>query len=541
MQTTIGAGQQIVVDYDAAPALLGEGFDDAQREQILRAGYSIGVLDLSFDSTSGQEQLRFYHQLMQEFFAGRVLAAEPEPQLACSEWHKDKVAETLAHTMAGLAHGDPLPGLEQTGWEVTMRLAAAMTSNADAFVMALAETNLPLAARCTVEPGAEVPEATASELRRLLRERCDDEHADLRARIDAANALGELGDDRFETVRAADGRLSHLVTPMVPIPSGRYPIGTEDGWADKRPVGTVGIAPFEIGRFPITNAEYRCFVEDGGYDDEGWWETDDAKAWRLGDPTIVEPAKQWQRDDWARYPKDDDGFGRWREANAGLPETHYDWVDWFRRLDEEALEAQLDDWYPSEQYSIPHLWTNPRYNSPAQPVVGVSWYEARAYCAWLSAKIGRNYRLPTEVEWEAACRGLKGRDFAYGKDFDAAACNTYKTHIRGTTPIDVFPAGRTPEGLVDMTGNVWEWTLSLWGRDSQAPDFAYPYDSADGREEVGADAGCLRVLRGGSWISSGLGARAAVRSGGLPAVRFTYDGFRLVCASHTSVPLRRRG
>ena len=534
MQTQSGAGQQVIIDYDDALALLGGAFDESQREEIVRAGSSLGVIDRPFDSKLGLERLRFNHQLMQEFFAARILAEHPQPERAHIEWRADQVTEPLERTVAGLEHGDPLPSLEQTGWEVTMRLATVMTAHPDAFVTALAEANLPLAARGAAEPGAEVSGTLKTELRQRLVARCGDVQADLRARIDAAHALGEIGDDRFRTGRSADGRRSHLVPPMALIPRGRFTIGATDGWSDERPVHKVDVRSFEIGRFPVTNAEFRCFVENGGYSDESWWETADAKAWLHGDPSVLEPAKQWQRDRWARYPKDDAGFAEWRTANSRETESRLNWVDWFRRLDEEALEAHLEEWYPSKRYTAPHYWTNPRNNQPAQPVVGVSWYEARAYCDWLSARTDRLYRLPTEVEWEAACRGPKGRRFAYGDRFDVYACNTYESHIRGTTPIDVFPAGRTPEGLVDMTGNVWEWTLSLWGRDTAKPDFGYPYDGEDGRETVDADSGRLRVLRGGSWLFTGLYARAAYRSWYFPSVRHPYYGFRLVCASPIS-------
>ena len=104
----------------------------------------------------------------------------------------------------------------------------------------------------------------------------------------------------------------------------------------------------------------------------------------------------------------------------------------------------------------------------------------RAYCAWLSAQTGQTFRLPTEAEWEAAARGGQRRRYtlwgvrhrlAFGNNFDATCCNTFETHPR-TTPIGVFPIGKTPTGLVDMTGNTWDWTSSLYTR--------YPYDAADG-------------------------------------------------------------
>ena len=137
-------------------------------------------------------------------------------------------------------------------------------------------------------------------------------------------------------------------------------------------------------------------------------------------------------------------------------------------------------------------------------VVGICWFEAQAYCAWLSAQTGQPLRLPTEAEWEAAARGLAGRRYAFGDNFDPAYCNTFETHIRSTTPIGVFPGGETPEGLVDMTGNTWEWTSSCY--------MDYPYNAVDGREDP-VTPGARRVVRGGSWGGVPSLVRAAFRLG----------------------------
>jgi hypothetical protein len=120
----------------------------------------------------------------------------------------------------------------------------------------------------------------------------------------------------------------------------------------------------------------------------------------------------------------------------------------------------------------------------------------------LSAQTGQTFRLPTEAEWEAAARSVQRRRYAFGDDFDAARCNAFEAHIRHTTPIDVFPGGRTPEGLVDMTGNTWDWTSSLY--------MPYPYDAADGRE-VASLPGARRVVRGGSWSVGQVHARVLSR------------------------------
>jgi formylglycine-generating enzyme required for sulfatase activity len=192
------------------------------------------------------------------------------------------------------------------------------------------------------------------------------------------------------------------------------------------------------------------------------------------------------------------------------------------------LEQQYDEWYPVRKApDQPEYWDDSRFNQPGQPVVGVTWYGARAYCAWLSAQTGRAYGLPSEVEWEAAARGFEGREYAYGPDFDAARCNTFETHIRRTTPAGVFPGGLTPEGIADLSGNVWEWTATLWGDNIQQPTFSYPYVATDGREEL-QNAVSRRVVRGGSWSGGQDSARAAYRRDDHPANRGDYDGFRVV-------------
>ena len=125
--------------------------------------------------------------------------------------------------------------------------------------------------------------------------------------------------------------------------------------------------------------------------------------------------------------------------------------------------------------------------------------EARAYCAWLSAQTGQDWRLPSEAEWEAAARGrAQVTTYAWGDEFDAARCNVFETHARRTTPVGVFPGGDTPEGLSEITGNVWEWTA--------APTKTYAYQ-ADRRREGTDRADARRVVRGGSWNSYRVVAR----------------------------------
>ena len=175
--------------------------------------------------------------------------------------------------------------------------------------------------------------------------------------------------------------------------------------------------------------------------------------------------------------------------------------------------------------------TSRRSTNPAQPVVGVTWYEARAYCAWLCEQSGLTFRLPTEVEWEAAARGREGRRYAYGEAFDPLRCNVAGTHVGRPTPVGVFPEGNTPSGLADMTGNVGEWTSSLYGPPRPVPVFAYPYRATDGREDPDAPSDVLRIVRGGSWFEYEVDARCAVRFTKYVSSRDNACGLRLCVSS----------
>ena len=136
-------------------------------------------------------------------------------------------------------------------------------------------------------------------------------------------------------------------------------------------------------------------------------------------------------------------------------------------MDDAAFESWLEAWLVSHgvtggRYTRPHFFDDSAFNAPLQPVVGVCWHEARAYCAWLSAQTDRTYRLPTEHEWDAAARGQARRPLAYDGPFDPAKGNTYETRLQRTTPAGVFPEGDTPEGISDLAANSSDWTSSPW-------------------------------------------------------------------------------
>jgi formylglycine-generating enzyme required for sulfatase activity len=435
------------------------------------------------DEDRGRDEVLYVHQLLQEYFAARLLARQPQPALVQQEWRAERVVPALPSTLRDLADADPLPLLPSTGWEETTVLATAMASEPARFITDLMAHNLALAGRCVAQPEVVVSEALKATVREALIERTQDPRADLRARIAAGLALGELGDPRFERRDGPYG--TYLLPPLIEIPGGMYHLGSDEGlYANEAPVHSVVLAPFALGQFPVTNAEWALFMQAGGYDEERWWDTEEAHTWQRGESTAEGPKQQWWENQ--KYLQDHfDSIRQWHQEGH-ITSTDVEKWERYARMSDDDFEALLDRWYPAGRQTQPERWNNDAYNNPAQPVVGICWFEARAYCAWLSAQTSQPFRLPTEAEWEAAARGLAGRRYAFGDNFDPASCNTFETHIRSTTPLGVFPGGKTPEGLADMTGNTWDWTSSRY--------MDYPYNAADGREDP-VTPGARRVVR----------------------------------------------
>lgn len=512
----VTAGGQVKVPEVASRELVGH----ERAADIITAGIQLNVLDKEVAT----REIAFYHQLLQEYFAARVVAAQFEPQRVATAWHVDAVQPTLEETVAGLALGDPLPPLPTTGWEETVVLATALTADPNRWVEAVSAVNLPVAARCMLAPEVQVDPALRTRIQTELLARIGDEQADLRARIAAAQALGELGDPRFERRTGVHG--AYLWPPFVAVQGGDYVIGDDDGrYEAEKPAHTVTLEPFALAAFPVTNAEYALFIEAGGYEDERWWQTAAARAWVSGEmdktaqkhhywKRLINPLKQMTEKAIRKLPN-------------VTPQQMDLWL-WFWHTSEAEIDAQLDQWFPaSRPQRHPEYWEDNRFNHPAHPVVGISWFEAHAYCAWLAAQSGESVGLPNEAQWEAAARGARvgadshlptGRPYGFEGAYDNSRCNTFETHIHGTTPIGVFPAGKTPEGIYDLSGNVWEWTSSHYK--------PYPYSASDGREDA-EDGNALRTLLGGSWFDGQDACRAAYRYWYAPYRRYSAVGFRL--------------
>jgi formylglycine-generating enzyme required for sulfatase activity len=156
------------------------------------------------------------------------------------------------------------------------------------------------------------------------------------------------------------------------------------------------------------------------------------------------------------------------------------------------------------------------------PVVHVSWADAHAYCHWLGDKRGQQITLPTEAQWEKAARGPEGLVYPWGNDFDQTRCNSRDGGVGDTTPVDKYPQGASLYGVLDMSGNVWEWVQDWYADDyyAHSPD-AHP---------TGPPEGSDKVVRGGPWYESRHNVRAADRHKFYPTYQSESIGFR--CARH---------
>jgi formylglycine-generating enzyme required for sulfatase activity len=220
------------------------------------------------------------------------------------------------------------------------------------------------------------------------------------------------------------------------------------------PPRAVRLTAYAIDRYPVTVVAFARFIDAGGYANDCYW-SDPGWQWRTA--IGVEKPRFWGEPEWAEYLV------------------------------------------------------------PNHPVVGVSFYEAEAYAAFVGA------RLPTEHEWEKAARGTDARKYPWGDEWQDEACGSRGVGPRSTVPIGVFPKGASPFGVRDMVGCIWQWCSDPfrgWGA---------PGDEID-RDDAAALASPLRrTTCGGAWNTLKWSVTCSSRNGFPAGARFSNLGFR--CAA----------
>lgn len=329
----------------------------------------------------------------------------------------------------------------------------------------------------------------------------------------AGDVLGLLGDNR-----AGVGSISIHINgknckipdiDWVKIPAGSFVMGADEDEPHAKDIEKkshiVDLDEYYISRYPITNAQFRLFDEAEGFKNRSYWSSDG----------------------WA-----------WCQEKRGN-EIDISWID------DDAYKQRYENWLSQRQVvrrNRPWWWDSSRWGGPTRPVVGVSWFEALAFCKWLeeqyqhadenapiSLTSGLGIYMPSEAEWEKAARGESPIIWPWGNNWQDGLANTNEAGLQGTSAVGSFPESKSPYGVHDLAGNVWEWTTTRWSLNSvNWPDYAFPYNPNDGREDL--TGAYWRVVKGGSWFYDQSYARCASRSRNTSASYAFHDliGFRIV-------------
>jgi formylglycine-generating enzyme required for sulfatase activity len=268
-----------------------------------------------------------------------------------------------------------------------------------------------------------------------------------------------------EMKESLDEACRHLTGEMIRIPGGTFQMGSYSGEADEKPAHTVTLSTFYLSKAEVTVGQFRAFVNETAYRTEA----------EQGDGSLYFTGQKWEK------------------------------------------RGDIN-------------WLNPGFDqSDGHPVTCVSWNDALAFIDWLGKKTGRQYRFPTEAEWEYACRGRTTTECFWDNDDSLAvqyanvadAGNNWTNAFPGTdgyertAPVAKFRPN--PYGLHDMLGNVWEWCSDWYG----------PYPSSSQTNPQGPSAGAYRVNRGGSWGNGARNVRAPFRHNVYPSYSAGNLGFRL--------------
>jgi formylglycine-generating enzyme required for sulfatase activity len=451
----------------------------------------------------------FQHHTLQDFFAAMTIADDVILEVigVRPESYTQRIGD-LPEVIAQMSHGDELQLVPSTGFEEIFARAAELRPT---LIDKSARLNPWLAAEHLRVLGggshgqSEAGARIADELRRRIAT-----SNDVRERIASITTLSKVAPPPFTD----DNRTNYdRLLPVAVVPAGEWTVGC--GVAGRAAVGsvrsrsTVFLESFAIGRYPVTNVEYAEFMRDGGYRTERFW-TLEGWLWRAGQLPLEPVVARWtaRRDSVSARP--DMALSLLRLGKVSIVEAAA--IVRFGRMTDREVERVARELVGAE-LTAPAYFVDARFSDPQQPVVGVSWHEATAYCNWLSEKTGRRVRLPTENEWEAAA--LYGRA-EETETLDAISVpsvwsdewgNTAELHVGRPTPVGAFrQVDDRPNIPAEMSGNVFEWVL----------------DPVTHGEEW------RRVVKGGSWRHLMRRAHPGYRGRGDTTSRNDDNAFRIL-------------
>jgi formylglycine-generating enzyme required for sulfatase activity len=199
----------------------------------------------------------------------------------------------------------------------------------------------------------------------------------------------------------------------------------------------------------------------------------------------------------AKYPVTNAQFQRFIDDPMG-----YNNLSWWQ------FSPQANEWRIANPTPKPA-----RFKGDERPRENVTWYEAMAFCHWLSTRLGYKVTLPTEAQWQRAAQGEDQRRFPWGDSFDASKCNARESEVKSTTMVMRYPEGASPYGVYDMVGNVWEWCLDTKAQHELNVDIS-------GAEE--------RAVHGGSFVSVHERSEISFHYFLSPATSYASIGFRII-------------
>jgi iron(II)-dependent oxidoreductase len=244
---------------------------------------------------------------------------------------------------------------------------------------------------------------------------------------------------------------------MITIPAGSFIMGNNKGSWEEKPEHEVYLPAYQIGKFEVTRGEFRKFIEAGGYVNKSYWS--------------------------------DSGWA-WKESNVIIYAGMYGDVSYATRSEKDGIRSEPQYW-KAEQKWTGHGYRSPRFiQTDSHPVVGVTYYEAEAYCNWAGG------RLPTEAEYEKAARwtGTHSNIWPWGDKWDPEKSNNPSDSnpagggfkVNQSAPVGSYPEGASPYGCMDMVGNAYEWCAD-WAK--SYPGCTKPYDYT----------GLYHIVKGGCW------------------------------------------